>query len=57
MEDKRSLEEIHAAICEDMKRMYSEKGEQITDKEAVEAANNLIRFYDKLVEIKVRQMK
>jgi hypothetical protein len=55
MEDKRTLEEIHASLSGNIKAMYAKDGQHLTDKEAVQAASNLIRFYEKMVEIKVKQ--
>lgn len=50
----RSPEEIHASIRNRIKNMYAEKGETLTDDEAYMAAQNLIGFFQKVVEIKSR---
>ena len=48
---------IHASICGNIKDMYAEKSERLTDQEAVTAANNVLRFCEKVVEIRSREEK
>lgn len=57
MKQQLTIQEIHASICGNIKTMYAKKGEQLTNKEAIEATNNLLRFCGKIVEIRSREEK
>lgn len=51
MEDNRSLDEIYEAICTRIRERYAEQGIEILDEEVKEAADNLLRFCGRVVEI------
>ena len=52
-EDKRSIAEVYDAVVEDIQAMY---GNTLTEKEAHEAARNLLGFCQKVVEIRSREL-
>lgn len=51
MEDNRPLDEIYEAICDRIRKGYIEQGEEISDEEVKKAADNLLRFCNKVAEI------
>ena len=51
MEDNRSLDEIYEAICTRIIERYAEQGIELSDKEVKNAADNLLRFCNKVIEI------
>lgn len=55
MEDNCSLDEIYEAICNRIRERYAEDGEQLTDKEVIEAADNLLGLCNKIVEIEINK--
>ena len=51
MEDNRSLDEIYEAICNRIRERYAEQGVETSDDEVKKAADNLIRFCNRLADI------
>ncbi len=49
MEDNRSLDEIYKAICERIRKGYVDQGIEISDEEVKKAADNLLRFCNRIV--------
>ena len=47
MKKQRSTEEIYESLCNRIRERYAEDGEQLTDKEVREAADNLLGFYNR----------
>ena len=52
MEDERTLDEIHEAICKHLQECYAEQGEEISDEEVRKAADNWLRFCNHIIDIK-----
>lgn len=57
MNEKRSLDEIYQSICNRIRNQYAERGEHLTDKEVREAADNLLGFCNKVIEIHMEKDK
>jgi len=57
MKKQRSLDEIYESLCNRIRDRYAEDGEQLTDKEAREAADNLLGLCNKIVEIEINKNK
>jgi len=55
MEDNRSLDEIYEAMRMRIRQRYAEDGEQLTDKEVREAADNLLGLCNKIIEIEIKK--
>lgn len=55
MKKQRSTEEIYESLCNRIRQRYAEDGEQLTDKEVREAANNLLGLCDKIIEIEMQK--
>jgi len=53
MEDNRSLEEIYDAICKRLRGRYAEQGIEISDEEVKKAADNLLRFCNRLIDFNI----
>ena len=53
MKKQRSTEEIYESLCNCIRQRYAEDGEQLTDKEVREAADNLLGLCNKIVEIEM----
>jgi hypothetical protein len=56
-QQQRTLKEIHTNICDNIKDMYASNGSGLSEHEAIEATNNLIRFCEKAIEIRSRERK
>jgi signal transduction histidine kinase len=56
MKQQRTLQEIHASICDYIKGMYAANGSLLSEEEVTEAANNLIRFCERVVELNSRRL-
>lgn len=55
MKKQRSTEEIYESLCKRIRQRYAEDGEQLTDKEVREAADNLLGLCNKIVEIEMKK--
>lgn len=55
MKKRRSTEEIYESLCNRIRERYAEDGEQLTDKEVREAADNLLGLCNKIVEIEMKK--
>lgn len=55
MEDNRSLDEIYEAICTRIRERYAEQGVELSDDEIKEAADNLLRFCNRVMEIEMTE--
>lgn len=55
MEDNRSLDEIYEAICTRIRERYAEQGTVASDEEVKKAADNLLRFCNKIIEIETKK--
>jgi len=55
MEDERTLDEIYDAICKRLQERYTEQGQDISDEEVKKAADNWLRFCNKLIEIEMKK--
>ena len=53
MKKQRSTEEIYESLCNRIRQRYAEDGEQLTDKEVRDAADNLLGLCNKIVEIEM----
>lgn len=51
MEDNRSLDEIYEAVCNRIRERYVEQGIEISDEEVRKAADNLLRFCNRVIDI------
>lgn len=52
MEDDRTLDEIYESICDRIRIGYIERGEDISDEEVRKAADNLLRFCNRIIDAK-----
>ncbi|MCH2546940.1 MAG: hypothetical protein MK052_04935 [Alphaproteobacteria bacterium] len=50
MKKQRSTEEIYENLCNCIRERYAKDGEQLTDKEVREAADNLLGLCNKIVD-------
>ena len=53
MNTQRSIDEIYESLCNRIRQRYAEDGEQLTDKEVRDAADNLLGLCNKIVEIEM----
>ena len=51
----RSLDEIYEAICNRIQERYAKQGIEISDEEVRKAADNLIRFCNRVMEIEMTE--
>lgn len=51
MEDNRSLDEIYEDICNRIRERYLEQGIGVSDEEVKKAADNLLRYCNRIIDI------
>ena len=55
MNTQRNIDEIYESLCNRIRQRYAEDGEQLTDKEVREAADNLPGLYNEIIEIEMKR--